>query len=164
MISYDKQATAALIAASIMDELHPHILRAIAKALEGEVEDIQPVNFTQEDKTNLLSDEFVRCVEHTGSIRADYYDDGGGLWLRVTPSYGAHWEFRYIDPVTGKHKGFSTEKGARIGIVGARHFRDLCKACIQQKRDPAKNQKKMLFAAQSYEEKHRWNKNKEATK
>lgn len=35
-MSYDKQATAALIAASIMDELHPHILRAIAKALDGE--------------------------------------------------------------------------------------------------------------------------------
>ena len=40
MMSYDKQATAALIAASIMDELHPHILRAIAKALDGEVSKI----------------------------------------------------------------------------------------------------------------------------
>ena len=43
MISYDKQATAALIAASIMDELHPHILRAIAKALDQESIDLPKV-------------------------------------------------------------------------------------------------------------------------
>lgn len=49
-MSDDKQATVALIAASVMDELYPHILRAISNALEGEIDSKDVEDLQKNDK------------------------------------------------------------------------------------------------------------------
>lgn len=101
-MSDDKQATVALIAASVMDELYPHILRAISNALEGEIDskDVEDLQKNDKAKTygqlinEMAPGQFLQLdkVTPAGSLQARKLSNGVVLYWRITINGKSHRE------------------------------------------------------------------------
>ena len=145
----DKQATAALIAASIMDELHPHILRAITKALEGEVVAPKAIKTTARIQDGKLTDEFINAQSwDENKPSGSKFSDKHGLFIHVKNT-GKYWRINYI--INGSRKTLSIGVYPKVSLGLARITAGMALSKLQQGEDPSENAKQLrVEAAKEY--------------
>ena len=91
----------------------------------------------------MLTDKEVKAAE----VREKPYrlPDGGGLSLRVLPTGGKLWQYRY--ELGGKERIFSIGQYPKVGLAAARRARDEARDLVRQGRDPTIDRKIRRAAA-----------------
>ena len=100
-----------------------------------------------------LTDTFVKNIKHSGTITADKYRDGGGMYVLVNAG-GKYWRMDYR--FAGKRKTLALGVYPAVSLAKARQRRDKARELLADDIDPSKakqedKQAKLNIATNTFE-------------
>ena len=100
-----------------------------------------------------LTDTFVKNIKHSGTITADKYRDGGGMYVLVNAG-GKYWRMDYR--FAGKRKTLALGVYPAVSLAKARQRRDKARELLADDIDPSKakqedKQEKLNIATNTFE-------------
>jgi integrase len=98
--------------------------------------DMNQDNSTPAKRSRAIHRLTVRQVETAATGQA--HPDGGGLYLRVSPTGSRKWELRYTSPTTGKRvdMGLGSANKGHVGLAAARELAAAAREMVARGQDP----------------------------